>query len=223
MIKISGLTKTYAEGGRTSVDALLDVDLEIKAGEFVALTGPSGSGKTTLLFAIAGMITPSKGSVVVGERNLTTMSGAQRANFRANDLGFIFQMFHLIPYLTAHENVCVGALAQGVTGNQGRLLASNALERVGLQDRLKHLPGELSGGEQQRVSTARALVNSPAVLLADEPTGNLDSSRAQEIIDILKRENSQRNQTIIMATHNMEIAAQASRTISLLDGQVVVT
>ncbi len=220
MITIAGLTKTYASAGRTHVDALKEIDLHVDDGEFLALTGPSGSGKTTLLFSMAGMITPTKGSVTVAGREVSALSGPARAAFRARHMGFVFQMFYLVPYLTALENVCVAALAQGRTGAAARAAAKEALERVGLAGRTSHLPGELSGGEQQRVSLARALVNNPAVLLADEPTGNLDAARADEIMDLIGRENSERGQTIVMATHNMKIAERASRGITLEDGRL---
>jgi putative ABC transport system ATP-binding protein len=221
MINIAALTKTYDAAGRTHVNALSDITVKIEPGEFVALTGPSGSGKTTLLFAIAGMITPTSGSVNVEDVTVSGLSGSRRARFRAQRLGFVYQMFYLVPYLTALENVCVATLAQGRPASASRQIAAEELVRVGLGDRMKHLPGELSGGEQQRVSIARALVNSPSVLLADEPTGNLDAARAEEIMNILERENTERRQTILLATHNMKVAARASRLIKLDDGKLV--
>jgi ABC-type lipoprotein export system ATPase subunit len=221
MIEIAGLGKTYDIAGRTHVNALADVNVRIAPGEFVALTGPSGSGKTTLLFAIAGMITPTAGRVSVEGVAVSQLGGSRRARFRAQRLGFVYQMFYLVPYLTALENVCVATLARGRPNSDSRRAAADELARVGLAGRANHLPGELSGGEQQRVSLARALVNSPAVLLADEPTGNLDAARADEIMDILGRENSERGQTIVLATHNMKIAERASRQIQLEDGKLV--
>ncbi len=221
MIDIAGLTMTYDSAGRTHVDALADIDLKIEPGEFAAITGPSGSGKTTLLFAIAGMITPSSGHVSVEGTNVSALGGSRRAAFRAQRLGFVYQMFYLVPYLTALENVCVATLAQGKASAASRQSATGELTRMGLADRLHHLPGELSGGEHQRVSIARALVNNPAVLLADEPTGNLDAARADEIMDILERENTERQQTILLATHNMKVAERASRQIHLEDGRLV--
>jgi len=220
MIDIAGLTMTYESAGRTCVDALREINLKIEPGEFVAITGPSGSGKTTLLFAIAGMITPSSGHVSVQGTKVSALGGSGRAAFRAGRLGFVYQMFYLVPYLTALENVCVATLAQGRPSSVSRQRAAEELERMGLAERIHHLPGELSGGEQQRVSIARALVNGPAVLLADEPTGNLDAARAEEIMGILERENSERKQTILMATHNMRIAERASRQIHLDGGKL---
>ncbi|MHC4916242.1 MAG: ABC transporter ATP-binding protein [Planctomycetota bacterium] len=221
MITVDGLTKTYAATGRTHVDALKDVSVAVEKGEFLALTGPSGSGKTTLLFSIAGMITPTQGSVQVDGVDVSALGGPARAAFRAEKMGFVFQMFYLVPYLTALENVCVGALAQGWSGAAARAAAEEVLGRVGLAERTRHLPGELSGGEQQRVSLARALVNGPAVLLADEPTGNLDAARAEEIMDLLERENRERGQTIVMATHNMKVAERASRRLNLENGHLI--
>jgi ABC-type lipoprotein export system ATPase subunit len=221
MIQIAGLTKTYDASGRTHVDALKDIALTVEEGEFVALTGPSGSGKTTLLFSIAGMITPTAGEVRVEDVKVSALGGPARAAFRAERLGFVFQMFHLVPYLTALENVCVATLAQGRSGAEARTAAEEVLGRVGLGERMQHLPGELSGGEQQRVSLARALVNRPAVLLADEPTGNLDAERAGEIMDLLEQENRERGQTIVLATHNMKVAERASRRLQLENGRLI--
>ena len=219
MIEVAGLTKVYQAAGRTHVRALEDVSLKVERGEFVALTGPSGSGKTTLLFAVAGMVTPTEGSVTVRGVEVSGLDGAARAAFRAESLGFVFQMFHLVPYLTALENVCVAGLARGRGSLEARQAARDILGRVGLGERTSHLPGELSGGEQQRVSLARALVNGPAVLLADEPTGNLDGERAEEIMRLLVGENRERGQTIVMATHNMKVAEQATRRLRLEDGR----
>ncbi len=221
MIEIAGLTKVFEAAGGDRVAALKDVTLNIAAGEFVALTGPSGSGKTTLLFAIAGMVTPTEGSVEVAGLEVSALSGAQRARFRAKSLGFVYQMFYLVPYLTALENVCVAGMAQGRSAADSRRDAREILERVGLAGRADHLPGELSGGEQQRASLARALAGGPAVLLADEPTGNLDGARAEEIMELLTQENRERGQTIVMATHNMKVAERASRRFALDDGRLV--
>ena len=221
MIEVAGLTKVYQASGRTHVHALEDVSLRIETGEFAALTGPSGSGKTTLLFAIAGMVTLTKGTVKVAGLEISALSGAQRARFRAESLGFVYQMFYLVPYLTALENVCVAGMAQGRGGAESRRAAREMLDRVGLAGRADHLPGELSGGEQQRASLARALAGGPAVLLADEPTGNLDGARAEEIMELLAQENRERGQTIVMATHNMKVAERAARRFALDDGRLV--
>jgi predicted ABC-type transport system involved in lysophospholipase L1 biosynthesis ATPase subunit len=221
VIEVAGLGKTYTASGGSRVAALQGIDLSVAKGEFLALTGPSGSGKTTLLFCVAGLITPSGGSVRISGVEVSRLGGAARAAFRAENLGFVFQTYHLVPYLTALENVCVAALARGVTGGAARKTAGEVLGRVGLGARLSHLPGELSGGEQQRVSLARALVNNPAVLLADEPTGNLDGKRSDEIVELMAEENRTRGQTIVLATHNMKVAERASRRVQLEDGRLV--
>ena len=220
MIAIQGLTKVFRAASGDQVRALDGIELQIKTGEFAALTGPSGSGKTTLLFAIGGLVTPTAGGVSVGGAEVSAMSASARARWRAKSLGFVFQTFYLVPYLSAVENVCLARLALGEGGAAARKSAEAILARLGLAERFGHRPGELSAGEQQRVSLARALANAPAVLLADEPTGNLDGPRAEEILALLAEEN-RRGQTIVLATHNEAVAARASRRIKLDRGKLL--
>ncbi len=220
MITVRGLSRKFQPSRGGEVAALAGIDLEIKSGEFAALTGPSGSGKTTLLFAIGGLLTPTSGAVSVAGTEVSSLSAPARARWRAENLGFVFQTFHLVPYLSAVENVCLAPLARGQAGAAARESAVAILKRLGLADRLDHLPGELSAGEQQRVSLARALANEPAVLLADEPTGNLDGPRAAEIMDLLVEENK-RGQTIVLATHSEQVAARAGRRIRLERGKLL--
>jgi putative ABC transport system ATP-binding protein len=220
VISIKALTKVFRARSGAEVRALDGIDLEIKSGEFAALTGPSGSGKTTLLFTIGGLVRPSSGSVSVGGVEVSALSAPARAGWRAKSLGFVFQTFYLVPYLSAVENVCLARLAIGEGGAAARKSAEEILARLGLAERVDHLPGELSAGEQQRVSLARALANEPAVLLADEPTGNLDGPRADEIMNLLAEENK-RGQTIVLATHSEPVAARASRRIRLDRGKLV--
>lgn len=220
MISVQGLSKVFRAASGDEVRALDGISLEIKPGEFAALTGPSGSGKTTLLFALAGLVTPTAGTVSVAGAEVSRLSAPARAAWRAKSLGFVFQTFYLAPYLSAVENVCVARLALGEGGRGARGAAEAILGRLGLAERLNHRPGELSAGEQQRVSLARALANSPAVLLADEPTGNLDGPRAEEILGLLAEEN-RRGQTIVLATHSEAVAARASRRVKLDRGKLV--
>ena len=220
MIRLAHLTKIYDSPGKTQVRALEDISLCAAKGEFLALTGPSGSGKTTLLFSIAGMITPTSGTVTVAGQEITKLDSSQRSDFRAGNVGFVFQMFYLVPYLTALENVRAAGMARSDTGDDFRKRAEEFLARLGLEERMSHLPSELSAGEQQRVSLARALVNQPAVLLADEPTGNLDGPRAEEIMKLLAEENK-RGQTIVLATHSGQVAGRASRQVRLERGRLI--
>jgi putative ABC transport system ATP-binding protein len=220
MIAVKALSKVFRARSGAEVRALDGVDLEVKAGEFAALTGPSGSGKTTLLFALGGLVRPTSGTVSVGGVEVSGLSAPARARWRAKSLGFVFQTFYLVPYLSAIENVCLARLALGEGGAAARKSAEEILARLGLAERVDHLPGELSAGEQQRVSLARALANQPAVLLADEPTGNLDGPRAEEIMNLLAEEN-QRGQTIVLATHSEQVAARAGRRIRLDRGKLV--
>ena len=220
MINVKGLARSFRPSRGGEVVALAGIDLDVASGEFAALTGPSGSGKTTLLFAIGGLLTPTAGSVTVAGTEVSALSAPARARWRAGNLGFVFQTFHLVPYLSALENVCLAPLARGRAGTAARESAEEILGRLGLADRLDHLPGELSAGEQQRVSLARALANEPAVLLADEPTGNLDGPRAAEIMDLLVEEN-RRGQTMVLATHSEQVAARASRHFRLEHGRLV--
>lgn len=219
MVRTEDLTKTYNDG--VSVQALDRVTLEIAAGEFVAITGPSGSGKSTLLNLIGTLDRPTSGRVMVDGVDLSTLRGDALADFRRERIGFVFQMFHLVPTLTALENVMLPLLPYR-RGLKFRLeeRAKELLEAMGLGERLHHLPGQLSGGEQQRVAIARALINTPKIILADEPTGNLDSRAGAEIVALLRQLNQERGITVLVATHNEAVAAQADRILRLRDGRL---
>jgi putative ABC transport system ATP-binding protein len=219
LIEINTLSKTY-ESGEECVLALADVDLKIEKGEFVSVMGPSGSGKSTLLTILGGLNHPSRGEVVVDEISVYKLPLERLADFRREYLGFIFQSFQLIPYLTVIENVMLPLAITEKSNHEQVQMAEGILERMGLRRKERRLPDQLSGGEQERVAIARALVNSPPILLADEPTGNLDSKTGKEIMDLFKSLNGE-GQTIIMVTHNPENVGFSSRTIQLLDGKIV--
>jgi len=219
LIEINTLSKTY-ESGEECVLALVDVDLKIEKGEFVSVMGPSGSGKSTLLTILGGLNHPTRGEVVVDEIPIYKLPLERLADFRREYLGFIFQSFQLIPYLTVIENVMLPLAITEKSNREQVQMAEGILGRMGLKGKERRLPDQLSGGEQERVAIARALVNSPPILLADEPTGNLDSKTGKEIIDLFKSLNEE-GQTIIMVTHNPENLAFSSRTIQLLDGKIV--
>jgi ABC-type lipoprotein export system ATPase subunit len=216
MLVLENLTRTYrTRAGQ--VTALDGVSLRVEKGEFVAVCGPSGSGKTTLLMMVAAMLRPSRGSVRFDDRDLYGMSVPQRARFRARNIGFVFQMFHLVPYLTVLENVLIAAGALGTSN--GRTRAGELLERLGLSHRIGHRPSELSAGEKQRTAIARALLNQPRLILADEPTGNLDTENARSVLEHLQ--NFQRDGgTVIMATHGSAAQEFATRTIRLREGRL---
>jgi putative ABC transport system ATP-binding protein len=211
--------KTFYRG-KEPVVVLDGLDLEVAAGAFEALMGPSGSGKSTLLNLIAGLDRPSSGRAVVAGANLTDMSDGQLARFRARHVGFIFQAYNLIPVLTALENVELPLLLQSLSGGERKKRAQTALRVVGLEERMHHRPNQLSGGQEQRVAIARALVNDPTILICDEPTGDLDRKAADEIIDLLERLNKEFKKTILMVTHDPQVAARASVTRQLDKGQL---
>ena len=217
-----GLGQTYRSGGRP-LTVLRDIDLEIAPEEFVAIIGPSGSGKTTLLGLLAGLDRPSAGSVSIDGRELGGLTEDDRAKFRATNVGFVFQTFQLIPTLTAVENVLVPLelSAAGANGGGVRARAADLLSRVGLGDRLDHYPAQLSGGEQQRVAIARAFANRPRVLFADEPTGNLDAVTGGTIIDLLVQLNREERTTLVLVTHDPQLASRAGRVIRLAGGSIV--
>jgi putative ABC transport system ATP-binding protein len=219
LIDISNLRKEYQSGGET-VEALRGVTIAIDAGEFITVMGQSGSGKSTLLSVIGGISHPSSGEVAMAGVNLYQLPGEKLADFRGANLGFIFQSFHLIPYLTALENVMLplAIVRMGTAEKKGA--ARRVMEQVGLGSKLDRLPNQLSGGEQERVAIARAIVNKPQILLADEPTGNLDSRSSGEIMALLRELNAA-GQTIIMVTHNPDNGRFADRNIYLKDGMVV--
>lgn len=219
MLRVEGVRKDHKHRGGI-VRVLDSVDLEIDRGEYVSIVGQSGSGKSTLLLMLGGMLSPTRGRVIVGEDSLYDMPPKDRADLRKNELGFLFQTFNLVPYLTALENVQVPLLLRGVDGPDQARRAAGLLERVGLQDRVDHKPSELSVGQQQRVALARMLANDPAVILADEPTGNLDPETGAQILEFLEETNRQ-GRTVIMVTHDPVTADRASRKLRLHDGAVV--
>ena len=207
--------------GEIQVEALVDLDLTVGEGELVAVMGPSGSGKTTLLNCLSGLDDIDGGRVLVAGQDLFAMSDAERTTHRATSMGFIFQAFNLIPVFTAAENVELPLLLGGVAAKEARRRAIQMLERVGLGDRTGHRPNELSGGEQQRVTVARALASRPAIVWADEPTGNLDTQMATQVIDLLHELNREDGQTIVLVTHDPAIGGSASRLIRMRDGRLV--
>ncbi len=219
LVQVRGLRKVYRQG-EIDVAALAGIDLDIHAGEFLALMGPSGSGKSTLLHLIAGIDRPSAGSCHVGGVDVATLGQSELAGWRNRNVGFIFQSFNLIPVLSALENVEMPLLLTGLSHARRRELATLALDLVGLGDRARHLPRQLSGGQEQRVAIARALVTDPALVVADEPTGNLDSHSAQEVLGILGALNRDAGRTIIMVTHDPKAAASATRIVHLEKGEL---
>lgn len=218
LIEIKKLSKTY-NSGEEKVQALVNVDLKIERGEFVSVMGPSGSGKSTLLTILGGLNHPTEGELVVDEIPIYKLPLEKLADFRREYLGFIFQSFQLISYLTVIENVMLPLSITEKSNHEQTKMANEILERIGLKGKGNRLPDQLSGGEQERVAIARALVNSPPILMADEPTGNLDSKTGTEIMDLFKTLN-QEGQTIIMVTHNPENTTFSTRTIFLKDGKV---
>ncbi len=224
MISARGLGQTYRSGGKPLV-VLADIDLDIEAEEFVAIVGPSGSGKTTLLGLLAGLDRPASGSVRVDGQELGGLTEDERARFRARRIGFVFQTFHLIPTLTARENVLVPMeLTRAVRDGAASSLETRALEllgRVGLGDRADHYPAQLSGGEQQRVALARAFANRPRILFADEPTGNLDAETGHTVIELMVRLNAEERTTLVLVTHDPDLATHARRIVRLAGGRIV--
>jgi putative ABC transport system ATP-binding protein len=221
MYKLNGVTKDYPKG-RQTVHALRGVDLEIPDGEWLAIQGPTGHGKSTLLQIIGGLDRATSGSVDFDGRDLTKLRETQMTKMRATSVGFIFQTFNLIPTLSAQENVETALVPLGVSDRSRRARAVEALSSLGLGDRLRHLPGELSGGQQQRVAIARALVKEPKVLLADEPTGNLDEDTRDEIIGLLEKLWQDKGLTMIIVTHDTSIARRAQRLGTMRNGKITV-
>ena len=214
----TGVRKVYRTGAE-SVEALKDLDLTVKAGEFVAVMGPSGSGKTTLLNCMSGLDEIDSGSVLLEGRNLHKMSDSDRSKHRSKEMGFIFQSFNLIPVFTSAENVELPLLLAGVGASEARTRAERTLDMVGLGDRTNHRPNELSGGEQQRVTIARALAGDPSIVWADEPTGNLDTETAGSIMELLRKLNAQ-GLTLVLVTHDPAIGETAQRLIRMRDGMI---
>ena len=218
VLEVKNLSKTYGEG-ESKVEALKSVSFSVERGEFVAIIGASGSGKSTLMNQIGGIDKPTSGSVRIEDREITGMDEDELAIFRRRNIGMIYQFYNLIPTLTTEENIMLPWLLDGKKENRQKL--SEILDALGLKERATHLPGEMSGGQQQRVSIGRALINEPAFILADEPTGNLDSRMGAEIMDILKYSNQKLNQTLLLITHDEKIALQADRIITMRDGEIV--
>jgi putative ABC transport system ATP-binding protein len=220
MVRATGVVKRYGTG-KLEVQALKGVDLEIQRGEIVSIMGPSGCGKTTLLNCLSGLDEIDEGDVQIEGVSLKSMSDTQRTRYRARRMGFIFQFYNLLSVLDAVENVEMPLLLAGVNGREARDRARHALELVGLGGRENHLPAALSGGERQRVTIARALVNDPAIVWGDEPTGDLDSKNAQDIMDLMRRLNRERQITFAIVTHDIGIGRQADRIVRMADGQIV--
>lgn len=217
ILEVTNLCKTYGKGD-TMVKALDNVSFSVEKGEFVAIIGPSGSGKSTLLHILAGVDVPTSGSVVINQTDISNLDETALAIFRRRQIGLIYQFYNLIPILTVQENLTLPLLLDGRKPDKKQI--DTLVKRLGLENRLDHLPNQLSGGQQQRVSIGRALVNNPALMLADEPTGNLDSENSKEIISLLRQFNKEFNQTVIIITHDEKIANSADRVITIEDGKI---
>ncbi len=220
IIEAKQVRKIY-RSGQVRVEALRGIDIAVAPGEMVAIMGPSGCGKTTLLNCLAGLDEIDEGDIFIQGDNLRDLSDNERTAYRAQHMGFIFQDFNLLPMLSAVENVELPMLISGVPGRMARKRALEMLNRMGLADRARHRPAELSGGQRQRVTIARALTNNPAIIWADEPTGNLDSETAADIMDLLCQVNRDYNQTFVLVTHALEVGKRANRIISMRDGSIV--
>ena len=220
VIETNNLVKTYRQGD-LEVQALNDVSIHFKQGEFTAIVGPSGSGKTTFLNAIGGLDTPTTGTVMINETDITQLKSNQLIDFRLKNIGFVFQAYNLIPVLTAKENVEFIMLMQGAPSGKRDTRAKELLEAVGLSEQINRRPGQLSGGQQQRVAVARALASKPQFVLADEPTANLDSTSTTNLLDIRHRLNQEDNMTFIFSTHDQRVIDRAKRVITLEDGKVL--
>ena len=217
ILEIKNLCKVYGKG-ETEVKALDNVSFDVEQGEFVAIVGPSGSGKSTLLHILGGVDSPTSGVVNIAGTDISKLNETKLAIFRRRQIGLIYQFYNLIPILNVEENMTLPLLLDGKKPD--KKLLKDLLEKLGLTDRLKHLPNQLSGGQQQRVSIGRALMNNPALLLADEPTGNLDSENSKEIVSLLRKFNKENNQTVIIITHDERIALSADRIITIEDGHI---
>ena len=218
ILKVNSLSKDYGKGD-TRIKALDNVSFGVKKGEFVAIVGPSGSGKSTLLHILGGVDTPSSGQVLVDGTDISALDQTELAIFRRRQIGLIYQFYNLIPILNVEENITLPLLLDERKLDEARL--KEIVATLGLPERIQHLPNQLSGGQQQRVSIGRALINNPALILADEPTGNLDSANSSEILALLKLSNKRYNQTLIVVTHDRDIALQADRIISFGDGRIL--
>lgn len=220
ILRVAGVHKFFTRGDE-QIDVLNNLNLEVAEGEFLGLMGPSGSGKTTLLNLIAGLDRPSQGEVWIGGRLISTMSEAELAAWRTRSIGFIFQFYHLLPVLTAYENVELPLLLLPLSSRERDNQVRNALDLVGLKDRMSHRPGQLSGGQQQRVGIARAIVTDPTLIVADEPTGDLDARSAEEILNLMGELQRGLNKTILLVTHDPRAAERAQRILHLEKGQLV--
>jgi ABC-type lipoprotein export system ATPase subunit len=219
LLSARGLAKSYAMGKRT-LEVLRGVSLDVARGDFLAMRGASGAGKSTLLHLLGGLDSPNAGDIFFAGKNLYSLSSGELAALRNARIGFVFQAYHLLPELDALENVCLPARMARMPAAQAEARGRDLLARVGLKDRVDHRPYELSGGEQQRVAIARALINEPDLILADEPTGNLDSHTGEEIIELLCSLRAERNATLVIATHGERVAALAPKVIEVVDGQI---
>jgi putative ABC transport system ATP-binding protein len=220
IVQVRGVHKYFTRGGE-QIDVLNNLSLEVAEGEFLGIMGPSGSGKTTLLNLIAGLDRPSAGDVWIGNSHISEMSEGRLAQWRTRSIGFIFQFYHLLPVLTAYENVELPLLLLSLSGSERRQQVLNALDLVGLSNRLSHRPGQLSGGQQQRVGIARAIVTDPTLIVADEPTGDLDARSAEEILDLMGELQKSLRKTILLVTHDPKAAARCQRIVHLEKGQLV--
>ena len=218
ILKVENLTKTYGKG-ETKVNALDNINFSVEKGEFVAIVGSSGSGKSTLLHLLGGVDRPTSGKVYIDNKDIYALNDDNLAIFRRRQIGIIYQFYNLIPILNVKENILLPCNLDGKDVSKDRL--EEVLEVLNLKERENHLPNELSGGQQQRVSIGRAIINNPAIVLADEPTGNLDSKASEEIVTLLKMSNKKYKQTVIMITHDLEIASRADRVITIDDGKII--
>jgi ABC-type lipoprotein export system ATPase subunit len=220
IVQATDVAKTY-DTGRVKVRALRGINLSVKRAEMIAIMGPSGCGKTTLLNCLSGLDNIDAGNIIVDNADINRLSDNQKTEFRAHRMGFVFQFYNLLPVLSAVENVELPLLVSGTGAKEARRRAYAALDQVHLTDWARHLPAELSGGQRQRVTVARALVNDPAIVWGDEPTGDLDSTNAQEIMDLICELNVQRSQTFVLVTHDAKIAARTNRVVYMVDGLIV--
>lgn len=223
VLEAVNLNKSFSEGSGAQLDVLKNINLTIRTGQKIAIVGSSGSGKSTLLHLLGGLDSPSSGQVLLADKDIATMNEAQRCYFRNHNLGFIYQFHHLLPEFTAEENVAMPALIANISPSQSLTKARVLLEKVGMLGRLHHKPSELSGGERQRAAIARAMVNEPRCICADEPTGNLDKATAEQVLQVLLRLNKEYGTSLVVVTHDMELAARMDVIYKLENGQLILT